>query len=55
LEIDGRTHDDCGVIAKDRRKDEFLIKNGWKWINDKKHYDRLEIFLKLYNIYGPVV
>ena len=56
LEIDGRTHDDYDVIIKDKRKDEFLSKNGWivyriKWINDKNHYNRLNEFLIKYNIW----
>lgn len=50
LEIDGRTHNDCEVIEKDKRKDECLKLNGWevfriKWINDKKHSDRLNSFI----------
>lgn len=50
LEIDGRTHDDIEVIKKDRRKDKFLKSKGWKicrikWINDNKHFDRLNAFI----------
>ena len=50
LEIDGRTHEDSEVIEKDKRKTKFLKLNGWnvyriKWINDNKHFDRLNAFI----------
>ena len=50
LEIDGRTHDDVEIINKDKRKDNFLKSKGWqvyriKWINDNKHFDRLNAFI----------
>lgn len=50
LEIDGRRHDDQEIIDKDKRKDSYLVKNGWivyriKWKNDKNHYDRLNSFI----------
>lgn len=55
LEIDGRTHEDDEVKIKDEKKDIFLIENGWdvyriKWINDKKHYLRINEFLFKYKI-----
>lgn len=50
LEIDGRTHEDVVVIEKDKRKKEFIESLGWKlyrikWINDNKHFDRLNAFI----------
>lgn len=55
LEVDGRQHNDSDRIRIDNEKDSALNSEGWKviripWINDNKHWRRLEEQLKLAGI-----
>jgi very-short-patch-repair endonuclease len=63
LEIDGKQHEDPSRVESDKRKDEFLLQNGWRVYRIKWHgvynetlaintENEIKSFIQEYNLMG---